>query len=586
MSNLVFPSAFPGLGIKIRSELFEKVATQETQSGRELRSVWALYMRRKYTVEFDAIRGYGSLAEFQEYFTFIARHFGQLDSFLLTDPDDSSVTDCGFGVGDGTTVGFQLQRAMTGNERDKLGLWPNGTKPRTNLCPYSADLTQWSTVVTGTGVAPVRIAAAGVAPDGTPTATRIRVDRGTGTTISDRCGVFRAGVTMTPGATYVSSIWLKTADGSTQQVLFGTVSGVYNLLTVTGTWQRFTAPVYTSDGSLQNVNLIDSRGSTAMTAQVADLLAWGGQCEQGSVPTQYIPTTSAAVTSNPLYWPSLGDGYEPVFDLNGPISVYLDGDWQGRRQLYQTARTNLAVQSQFAASWSASNVTLTLAAGTAPDGTNTAAKLVENTTATVDHYTGPSTYPTLAAYTRYVRSVYAKASGRNLQIEFRTLDGTWCTGTFDLTAGTVVGYSGATAAGAGIQAVGSGWYRCWLACDSSTGAIANNCAFHLYNGTITYTGDGASGIFLWGAQTEAVAPGTTTPTGYIPTVAAAVTVTDFSLSSLGLATLATAPVAGAFLSWTGSYFRRVRFLDQAIGADRIAAQMYEGRGINLVSVKP
>ncbi|MCY1364116.1 hypothetical protein D9M69_509090 [compost metagenome] len=108
-------------------------------------------------------------------------------------------------------------------------------------------------------------------------------------------------------------------------------------------------------------------------------------------------------------------------------------------------------------------------------------------------------------------SVFAKAGERNICRMF-LWDATSRVGetVFDLAAGTVVSGPGV------IKPAGNGWYRCSVA---GTSAGTTGQLFCAVGALDTYGGDGASGLYVWGAQLEAGA----FPTSYIPTTSAQVT---------------------------------------------------------------
>lgn len=138
-----------------------------------------------------------------------------------------------------------------------------------------------------------------------------------------------------------------------------------------------------------------------------------------------------------------------------------------------------------------------------PDNTLTADSFIEDTTATSSHYFFGSAV-TLTIGLTYTFSCYVKANGRNFiavqgDIGQGNLGGP--TG-FDLSTGVYT--LGASVTSASITNVGSGWYRISVtAVATGINAYAGMALRTSYGvGIQTYTGDGTSGIYIWGAQFE------------------------------------------------------------------------------------
>ena len=149
---------------------------------------------------------------------------------------------------------------------------------------------------------------------------------------------------------------------------------------------------------------------------------------------------------------------------------------------------------------------------TAPDSTTSGQKLIENA-ATAQHIAYVGSLGLGSAI--YTMSAYFKAAERT-QAYLRLDTGTTTRQVlFDLSAVTATPSSGATAT---IQSVGGGWYRCTL---SLTGAetLINAVLMLGSGGTASYTGNGTSGIYVWGIQLEAGA----FVTSYIPTSGSSLT---------------------------------------------------------------
>ena len=187
--------------------------------------------------------------------------------------------------------------------------------------------------------------------------------------------------------------------------------------------------------------------------------------------------------------------------------------------LIEELRQNIATYSEDLsnAAWTKFAATVSSNATTAPDGALTADKVVEDTAANSRHFVYLS--PSVTTGLSYTWSVFAKAAERS-KLRLDAGDGQAGAGNyadFDLVAGTATPAGNCTAS---VQAVGNGWFR--LSCTFSTvssGTSALTIELATTAGSSTYTGDGTSGLYVWGAQLEAGA----FPTSYIPTTTAAVT---------------------------------------------------------------
>jgi len=137
-----------------------------------------------------------------------------------------------------------------------------------------------------------------------------------------------------------------------------------------------------------------------------------------------------------------------------------------------------------------------------PNGTRTADKLVEDA-ATAFHYAFQLATPSNSA--PYTVSLYAKAAERT-RLRISGSASSWASqsiAVFDLLNGTVVTNSGAFTS-ASIVSVGNGWYRCTATGLSNAAPTPSQEMVQIVlvssGTTASYTGDGTSGIFIWGAQ--------------------------------------------------------------------------------------
>jgi hypothetical protein len=216
---------------------------------------------------------------------------------------------------------------------------------------------------------------------------------------------------------------------------------------------------------------------------------------------------------------------EPRFD-HDPVS----GESLGL--LIEEQRTNLLLRSaEFEnAVWGTVGASVSANSLIAPDAALSADTLVEDSS-TGEHRLNTTCGATLNASVSL--SLYVKAQGLGAARSLRLLvanngaTGNNISCIFTNTAGVFsVGAAVNTGNGSGavgaVSSVGNGWYRVVLTGipDSGVGSGTALVRVNLHTGaTASYTGDGTSGIYIWGAQLEAGA----FPTSYIPTTSAAVT---------------------------------------------------------------
>ena len=380
------------------------------------------------------------------------------------------------------------------------------------------------------------------APDGTTTADTL-TESSSGTNQSN----ISQAVAVTINNAYTLSVFVKQGTETFFQMLFGLAGfGVnafanFNVTTGAGAvgtvgssasasivdvgngWYRCTMTA-TSTASSSSVpcqmNIVESTSALRapeITLNSGTIFLWGAQLEQRSAVTAYTPTTTQPITN---YVPVLLSSADNVarFDHN-PVT----GESLGL--LIEESRTNLVLRSEEFnnASWSKSNSSVTANVTVAPDGSLTADKLAENTADSA--HLVRSNPIAVTSGTLYTGTVYIKAAERSFAF---VVFGTGGSPALGFSGVSVNLLTGAMSVGAGAitslssTAVGNGWYRVSITASANSTGNSNFNVYTGFNNVWTnriYTGDGYSGIYIWGAQVEAGS----FSTSYIPTVAAQVT---------------------------------------------------------------
>ncbi|HEY7823936.1 MAG TPA: hypothetical protein VIG24_13925, partial [Acidimicrobiia bacterium] len=150
----------------------------------------------------------------------------------------------------------------------------------------------WSKSAIGTGAVPVVVANAGHAPDGTATADRLQLDRGSGTGSGDISFVSQFTTAASITATY--GIWLKSFDSTTYEVTLRLGTTLFDFaVSVTPDWQFFTLSGTTTVDRVQ-ILLYGNQNP-----QTADILVWGahlyrsdlgGMVDNPDRGDSYVPT--------------------------------------------------------------------------------------------------------------------------------------------------------------------------------------------------------------------------------------------------------------------------------------------------------
>ena len=298
------------------------------------------------------------------------------------------------------------------------------------------------------------------APDGTTTADRL-----VETTATSAHFVSQASITSVAGAPVTLSFYLKK----------GSLSTAPDFVQLYLAQAQFSATAYANyniaTGALGTVGA----GSTATITSVGN--GW------------YRCTLTATASAS-----STATGY--LLFCNNSGTAALAPSYTGATTSDVFVWGAQAVQGATAGNYQPTYAAAAAVQYAAPDGTLSADKLVENTAASTSHRTWQAPTTAAAAHTF---SVYLKAAERSFALIYAGVTNVGVM--VNLSTGTTNAVAGITAPTfSSVTDVGNGWYRC--AMTFTTTAAANSVFVYLANNStsFSYTGDGTSGVFIWGAQ--------------------------------------------------------------------------------------
>lgn len=204
---------------------------------------------------------------------------------------------------------------------------------------------------------------------------------------------------------------------------------------------------------------------------------------------------------------------QPRFDYNA-VTLACKG------LLIEESRTNLCLYSQDLgnANWAKNNSSVVTDTVVSPDGTTNADKLVENATSNVHNALVALSVTSGVTYTV---SAFMKKAERGYALISSLLGFPTTAIQINLTSGAVTTGTG-TPINAISQDFGNGWFRVGFSITATSTRAAQFVFYTSADGlwaNRVYLGDGASGIYVWGAQVETGA----FATSYIPTEATALT---------------------------------------------------------------
>ena len=161
---------------------------------------------------------------------------------------------------------------------------------RVNYVNNSNNASIWSSITSGGTI--TRASNYAISPDGTQNATRLQASvSGSG------YALITLAITSAFDGNYTSTVYVKSNTNSNQEIAFYGRNSTNNAHTVGSEWTRIEFQGSSASGQ-SNYAYLGVSTSVTNEDNPIDILVWGGQVEQGSYATSYIPTSGSVVTRN------------------------------------------------------------------------------------------------------------------------------------------------------------------------------------------------------------------------------------------------------------------------------------------------
>ena len=227
--------------------------------------------------------------------------------------------------------------------------------------------------------------------------------------------------------------------------------------------------------------------------------------------TAFDGTTTRTVTTTAAYNTATWIKPEATYTTDGTLAIRVNGvevaATRGTPLLSLSSRYNLLTKTEDFSdtAWNKANTTVSGTKYAAPNGEVTADLLLE-TTASGTHGVNRTIASIDAITTPHTSSLYVKGFGRtkgDILFSSETSPNPSIKGVFDLVANSLTITTGGTAVctSSSITPLSNGWYK--ISITGYTGASGTHAFRSLIyddSGNVSYTGDVAKGIYIWGAE--------------------------------------------------------------------------------------